>query len=68
MNNEYLSRNVRLNFMAAIGTYKTYLEDQLEEGVKLDENYQKLQAKVTENVTESLQTGSSLNEKRVNTL
>ena len=30
--------NVRLNFMAAISTYKTNLEDQLE-GVKLDENY-----------------------------
>ena len=33
------SRNVRLNFMAAISAYKTNLEDQLEEGVKLDENY-----------------------------
>ena len=42
-----LRRNVRLNFMATISTYKTNLEDQLEEGVKLDENYQKLQAKVT---------------------
>ena len=28
--------------MAAISTYKTNLEDQLEEGVKLDENYQKI--------------------------
>ena len=33
-----LSRNARLNFMVAINTYKTNLEDQLEEGVKLDEN------------------------------
>ena len=48
--------------MAAISTYKTYLEDHLE-GIKLDENYQKLQAKVAENVTESLKTGYSLNEK-----
>ena len=56
-----LSRNVRLNFMAAISTYKTNLEDQLKEGVKLDENYQKLQAKVAKNVTESLNTGYSLN-------
>ena len=39
-----LSRNARLNFMAAISSYKTDLEDQLE-GVKLDENYQKLQAR-----------------------
>ena len=55
-----LSRNVRLNFMAAINTQKTNLEDQLE-GVKLDENYQKLQAKVIENLTECLSTGYSLN-------
>ena len=48
--------------MAAISTYKTDLEDQLE-GVNLDENYQKLQAKVAENVTWSLSTGYSLNEK-----
>ena len=31
-----LSRNARLNCVAAISTYKTNLEDQLEEGVKLD--------------------------------
>ena len=48
-----LSRNAKLNFVAAISTYKTDLEEQLEEGVRLDENYQKLQAKVTENLTES---------------
>ena len=54
-----LSRNAKLNFVAAINTYKTDLEEQLEEGVRLDENYQKLQAKVTEN----LSTGYSLNEK-----
>ena len=29
----------------------------------MDENYQKLQAKVTENLTESLSTGYSLNDK-----
>ena len=40
-----LSRNARLNFVAAVNTYKTDLEEQLEEGVKLDENYQKLQLK-----------------------
>ena len=58
-----LSRNARLNFVAAINTYKTNLEEQLEEGVKLDENYQKLQGKVTEILTESLSIGYSLNEK-----
>ena len=52
-----------MNFVAAIDTYKIDLEEQLEEGVKLDENYQKLQAKVAENVTGSLSTGYSLNEK-----
>ena len=31
--------------------------------MRLDKNYQKLQAKVTENLTESLSTGYSLNEK-----
>ena len=41
-----LSINARLNFVAAISTYKIDLEDQLEGGVKLDENDQKLQAKV----------------------
>ena len=40
-----LRRKVRLNFMAAISTYKTNLEDQLEEGVKLDENYHKFKLK-----------------------
>ena len=49
--------------MAAISTYKIDLEDQLEGGVKLDENYRKLQAKVVENVIESLNTHYCLNEK-----
>ena len=49
--------------MEAISTYKINLEDQLKEGVKLDENYQKLQPKVAENVTLGLNTGYSINEK-----
>ena len=49
--------------MAAISTYKIDLEDQLGDGVKLDENDQKLQAKVAENITKSLNIGYSLNEK-----
>ena len=57
-----LSKNAKLNFVAAINTYKTNLEEQFE-GVRLDENYQKLQAKVTEKLIESLSTGYSLNEK-----
>ena len=51
-----------MNFIATIDTYKIDLEEHLEEGVKLDENYQKLQAKVIEDLTESLSTGYSLNE------
>ena len=58
-----LSRNARLKFVATISTYKIDLEEQLEEGVKLDENDHKLQVKVTENLTESSSTGYSLNEK-----
>ena len=57
--------NEKLNFVVAINTYKTNLEEQLEEGLRLDENYQKLQAKVTENLTESLSRGYSLNEKGI---
>ena len=49
--------------MVAINTHKTDLEDQLEEGVKVDENDQKLQDRVAENLTKSLSTGYSLNEK-----
>ena len=58
-----LSRNVRLNFMEAINTYKIDLEERLEEGLRLYENRQKLQVRVRENLIESLSTGYSLNEK-----
>ena len=60
-----LSRNAKLNFTTAIGTYKTDLEEQLEDGIEQNENYQKLQAKVRENLIEILSTGYSLNEKRI---
>ena len=58
-----LSRNAKMNFTAAISTYKTYLEEQLEDGIEQDENYRKLQARVKENLIESLSTGYILNEK-----
>ena len=58
-----LSRNAKLNFTAAISTYNTDLEEQLEAGIKQDENYWKLQEKVKENLIESLSTGYNLNEK-----
>ena len=41
------------------------MEEQLEDGIEQDEIYRKLQAKVRENVIESLSTGYSLNEKRL---
>ena len=39
------------------------MEEQLEDGIEQDENYQKLQAKVRENLIKSLSTWYSLNEK-----
>ena len=40
-----LSRNAKLNFTAAISTYKTDLEEQIEDGIEQDENYQKITSK-----------------------
>ena len=48
-------------------TYRTDLEYQLE-GVKLDENYRKLQANVAKNVTKNLSTRLHSKWKGVNTL
>ena len=58
-----LSRNAKLNFIASISSYKTELDDKLEEGVKLYEEYQNLREKVTENESENVKTNFSLNEK-----
>ena len=49
-----LSRNAKLNFTAAISTYASDLNEQLTEGVKRDEIYQKLQVTAKEEPTESL--------------
>ena len=43
-----LSRNARLNFATTISTYVSDIDEQLKEGVKQDEIYQKLQAKAKE--------------------
>ena len=56
-----LSRNAKLNFTTTISTYNSDLNEQLTEGIKLDENYQKLQATAKEEPTESLIKGYSLN-------
>ena len=39
------------------------MEEQLEDGIEQDQNYRKLQAKVRENLIESLSKGYSLKEK-----
>ena len=57
-----LSRNAKLKFTAVISTYASDLIEQLKEGVKQDENYQKLQITAKEEPTESLIKGYSLNE------
>ena len=46
-----LSKNAKLNFTTAISTYVSDLNEQLKEGVKQDEIYQKLQTKVKEEPT-----------------
>ena len=49
-----LRRNEIRSFVASILSYKTALEDKLEEGIKLDTKYQSLRAKVARNVSENL--------------
>ena len=46
-----LRRNAKLNFTAAISTYTSDLNEQLKEGVKQDEIYQKLQVTAKEEPT-----------------
>ena len=57
-----LSRNAKLNFTTAIGTSVSDLNEQLKEGIKEDEIYQKLQTTAKEEPTENLIKGYSLNE------
>ena len=45
-----LSRNAVTSFVVAISSYKT----ELEEGIKLDTEYQSLKEKVTHNVSENI--------------
>ena len=45
-----LSRNAKLNFTTAINTYVLDLKEQLKEGVKQDEIYQKLQITARKNL------------------
>ena len=51
-----------MNFIATISSYKTNMDDKLEEGIKLDTEYQNLREKVTRNAG-NVKTYYSLNEK-----
>ena len=46
-----LSRNAKLNFAVTISTYASDLNEQLTEGIQLDEIYQKLQVTAKEEPT-----------------
>ena len=58
-----LSRNGITNFITAISSYKTELDDKLEEGIKMDKEYENLREKVTNNKYENVKIDYSLNEK-----
>ena len=60
---DFLSRNGRMNFIATISSYKTKLDDKLEERIKMDKEYQNIRKKVIENELENIKTDFSLNEK-----
>ena len=49
-----LSINERKNFIGAISNYKIELGDKLEEGIKMDKEYQNLIKKVTNNEFENV--------------
>ena len=57
-----LSRNAITNFVVSIRSYKTELDNKLEKGIKLDKECQSLKEKVTQNVSENINTDYSLNE------
>ena len=58
-----LSINAITSFIATISSYKIELDDKLEEGLKLDQEYHNLREKVTQNEYENVKTDYSLNEK-----
>ena len=49
-----LRRNAITNFIVAINTYKTKLDDKLEEGIKMDKEYKNLRGKVTNNESKNV--------------
>ena len=58
-----LSRNARMNFIVSISSYKTELDDKLEEGIKMDKEYQNLTKIVADNESEIVKANFNLNEK-----
>ena len=58
-----LNKNAVTSFVTAISSYKTDLEDKLEEGIKWDPEYQNLKEKITQNTSENIITYYSFNEK-----
>ena len=58
-----LSRNAITNFIASISSYKIELDDKLEEGLKLDQEYHNLREKVTNNEFENVKTNYILNKR-----
>ena len=57
-----LRRNAVTSFVAAIISYKTDLEDKLEEGMKWDIEYQNLKEKIIQNTSKNVITDFSFNE------
>ena len=57
-----LSRNAVTSFVVAISSYKTDLEDKMEEGIRRDPEYQNLKEKITQNTSENIITDYSFNE------
>ena len=61
-----LSINAITNFISTINSYKTELDDKLEEGIKMDKEYQNLSEKTTKNESKNVKIDYNLNEKRLN--
>lgn len=58
-----LSRNVNLNVLATIRSYKTNLKDKIEENITFDKTYQNLKDKIVENESEIEKSEYGLNGK-----
>jgi len=58
-----LSRSINLNVLAAVSSYKTNLEDQIQENMVFDKTYQNLKDNVSENASEMEKSEYGLNEK-----